>query len=328
MCTAMTYHTKDFYFGRNLDYPFSYKESVTITPRNFCFPCGSVPTPHHAILGMAYIKDGYPLYYDAVNEHGLCMAGLNFPGNAVYLPPQKNQENLPTFALIPWVLGQCKTVAQAHALLKTVRLTDEAFSEDLPPTPLHWMIADKDAAIVVEPTKEGVMVYDNPAGVLTNNPPFPMQMFALNNLPFLSIDPPNSRFCHILPLDAYSAGLGSLGLPGDLSSQSRFVRGTFCRLNARSGHSETESVSQFFHMLGFVEQPRGCVRLASKEYELTLYSSCINASRGIYYYTTYENRRICAVDLHQENLAAADLISYPLLQAQDILFQNFSTTVR
>jgi choloylglycine hydrolase len=75
-------------------------------------------------------------------------------------------------------------------------------------------------------------------------------------------------------------------------------------------------------MLGFVEQPRGCVRLKPQVYERTLYSSCINASRGIYYYTTYENRRICAVDMKKENLDSKLLISYPLLKNQDMLLQN------
>ena len=83
MCTAATYKTKDFYFGRTLDYEFSYGDEVTVTPRNFCFRfrhMSEVKT-HYAMIGMAYVADDYPLYYDAVNEKGLGMAGLNFVGN-------------------------------------------------------------------------------------------------------------------------------------------------------------------------------------------------------------------------------------------------------
>ena len=84
MCTAATYKTKDFYFGRTLDYEFSYGDEITITPRNYQFEfrsMGKMQT-HYAMIGMAYISDNYPLYYDAVNEKGLGMAGLNFVGNA------------------------------------------------------------------------------------------------------------------------------------------------------------------------------------------------------------------------------------------------------
>ena len=282
MCTAFTYATKDFYFGRNLDYEFSYGETVTVTPRNYDFPDGLFSAPHYAMVGMAYVQNGYPLYYDAANEHGLCMAGLNFPDYAAYLPYQKEKENIPPFAFIPWVLGQCKTVPQAKELLKKTSLLNAPFSEELPLTPLHWMIADKESAITVEPMDGGLKIYDNPIGVLTNNPPFEMQLFALNNYPYLSKDAPPRQFCGKIPLYAYSRGLGALGLPGDLSSQSRFIRGAFCKLNALADDTEEESVGQFFHMLGFVEQPRGCVRLKPQVYEMTLYSSCINASRGIY----------------------------------------------
>jgi len=111
-------------------------------------------------------------------------------------------------------------------------------------------------------------------------------------------------------------------LPGDLSSASRFVRGAFVRLNSVSGETEEESVSQFFHILGSVEQQRGCVEMEEGEYELTVYSSCCNTDRGIYYYRTYENSQITAVDLHREDLNGGDLISYPLIQGQQIRRQN------
>ena len=84
MCTAIACQTGDFYFGRNLDYEFSYGEKVVLTPRRYPFvfrKAGSM-TEHYAFLGMAHIADGYPLYYDGVNEKGLCIAGLNFVGNA------------------------------------------------------------------------------------------------------------------------------------------------------------------------------------------------------------------------------------------------------
>ena len=165
-------------------------------------------------------------------------------------------------------------------------------------------------------------IYDNPVGVLTNNPPFPQQMFQLNNYMYLSPKQPRNTFCENLALDAYSRGMGGLGLPGDLSSSSRFVRVAFTKVNAISGESEEESVSQFFHILGSVDQQRGCCEVADGKYEITLYTSCCNVTKGIYYYNTYENHQISAVDMHVENLDSDKMICYPVIQGERINYQN------
>ena len=175
---------------------------------------------------------------------------------------------------------------------------------------------------MIESMADGLHIYDNPVGVLTNNPPFPQQLFHLNNYMSLSPRQPENRFAPQLPLVPYSRGMGALGLPGDLSSASRFVRVAFTRMNAVSGDSEAESVSQFFHILGAVEQQRGCCEVRDGQYEITLYTSCCSAARGIYYYTTYENRQITAVDMHRENLNGSALIRYPLITEQQIAHQN------
>lgn len=324
MCTAATYRTRDFYFGRTLDYEDSYGEEVTVAPRSypFRFRTGETLDRHYAMLGMAHVADGCPLYYDAVNEKGLGMAGLNFVGNAVYRKPDPERDNVETFEFIPWILGRCATVEEARARLGRLNLTGGAFNAALPAAQLHWLIADKDGAVVVESVKDGLHVYDNPAGVLTNNPPFDAQMFNLNNYMALSPRQPRNRFSSRLDLAPYSRGMGALGLPGDLSSQSRFVRAAFVRLNSVSGDSEEESVSQFFHILNSVDQQRGCCELAPGVYEYTIYTSCCNADRGTYYYTTYDNHQISAVDLRRTDLDGADLVRYPLIAGEQIRFQN------
>lgn len=324
MCTAATYRTRDFYFGRTLDYEVSYGEEVTVAPRNypFRFRTGEALERHYAIIGMAHVADGCPLYYDAVNEKGLGMAGLNFVGNAVYRKPDPERDNVETFEFIPWILGRCATVEEARARFGRLNLTGGAFNAALPAAQLHWLIADKDGAVVVESVADGLHVYDNPAGVLANNPPFDAQMFNLNNYMALSPRQPENRFSSRLDLAPYSRGMGALGLPGDLSSQSRFVRAAFVRLNSVSGDSEEESVSQFFHILNSVDQQRGCCELDPGVYEYTIYTSCCNADRGIYYYTTYDNHQISAVDLRRTDLDGASLVRYPLITGEQIRFQN------
>ncbi len=351
MCTAATYKTKDFYFGRTLDYEFSYGEEIVVMPRRLPleFRFLGKSEAHYAIIGMAHVADGYPLFYDAVNEKGLAMAGLNFVGNAVYREPvsetgdseasddtevpkkttkpyedrnARRVKNVAQFEFISYLLSRCASVAEVRTELADLNLTGTPYNAYFPPAQLHWLIADKDEAIAVESVAEGLKVYDNPAGVLTNNPPFDLQMFNLNNYLQLSPRQPENRFAPKLPLGTYSRGMGALGLPGDLSSMSRFVRVAFTRAHAVSDASESASVSQFFHILGSAEQQRGCCEVADGKYEITIYTSCCNASRGIYYYTTYDNRRITAVDMHREDLNGAALVRYPMLTEADIRLQN------
>ena len=324
MCTAATYKTKDFYFGRTLDYEFSYGDEVTITPRNYVFNFREKEKieTHYAIIGMAYVTENYPLYYDAINEKGLGMAGLNFVGNAYYREKVEGKDNIAQFEFIPWILSQCASVAEAKKLIEKINLTNVQFNEKLPLAQLHWIISDSNESITVESVKEGIKVYPNPVGVLTNNPPFNQQMFELNKYMQLSSKSPENRFSKELNLEKYSRGMGAIGLPGDLSSQSRFVRVAFVKMNSKSSDTEEESVSQFFHILNSVDQQRGCCELDDGKYEITIYTSCCNASKGIYYYTTYNNHQITAIDMNKEELESENLIRYPIILNEQIKFQN------
>ena len=323
MCTAITYKTKDTYFGRTLDIECSYGEEVIVTPRNFVlnFRHTGAQKSHYAIIGMGTVRDGYPLYYEAANECGLGMAGLRFADNAYYFPLQEGKENVSPFEFIPWILARCKNVEEARECLSHLNLCDTPFSPDLPLAPLHWMIADRDACIVVESVADGLKIYDNPVGVLTNNPPFSYHVTHLCDYMALSRESPVAHFGKGY-LTPYSRGMGAMGLPGDFSSASRFVRAAFVRENALSKTDEMSSISQFFHILGSVEQVRGCVLLEDGKYELTAYASCINLSRGIYYYTTYENRSISAIDLFKCDIEGSELLRFVLQKEQKITWQN------
>lgn len=322
MCTAVWTGDKKQYFGRNLDFENGFGEKITITPRNLPFFFGNkVVDSHYAIIGMALPVNGYPLYFDATNEKGLSMAGLLFPQKAVYQKPVPGKENLSSFQLIPRLLATCKSVDEAEEVLNNVNITEDAFSEEFPPSPLHWMIADQKRCLVLEQTKDGLFVYENPTGVLTNSPAFPFQMEYLNQYLSLSSKEPENRFSEKVELVSPSRGMGGFGLPGDLSSSSRFVRGCFTNLNAIWSGIEDESVSQFFHILNSVSQTMGCNQVGEK-WEFTRYSSCCDTERGIYYYTTYHNSRISAVDLFLENLNGDTLITYELKTNLDVFYQN------
>ncbi len=324
MCTAVTYQTKDFYFGRTLDHDFSYHEQVVITPKNYPFHFRKEKSlkTHYAMIGMAYVVEEYPLYYDACNEKGLCMAGLNFVGNAVYFKPMKNKINLANFELIPYILGTCSSVKEVKELFEKMNMIDMPFSHDLPCAELHYLISDANESITVESIESGIHIYQNHVGVLTNNPPFGIQMFHLNMFLNLSSQEPYNKFSDKIELDKFSRGMGAIGLPGDVSSTSRFVRACFVKLNSVSSCEETESVSQFFHILNSVDQQRGCCRLEEDKYEITIYTSCINATKGIYYYTTYDNHQITAINMFAEDLNQSQLITFPLRKKEQIYLEN------
>lgn len=305
MCTAVHFNK---YFGRNLDLEFSYGEQVIITPKNFPLTFRTMPTlySHYAIIGIGIAVDEYPLYFDAMNEAGLCCAGLNFPQNAHYFPMCHGADNIAPFELIPYILAKCESVDCAKKLLSRINIADISFSEELPNSPLHWMLADKQSSIVLEQTKNGLKIYENPIGVLTNSPTFDYHLTNLSNYLNVTAKEPENRFSEKIYLSPYSRGMGGLGLPGDLSSASRFVRGAFTLLNSLECN-----IGQFFHILGNVAQPKGAV-CVGEAFEYTVYSSCCDMENLIYYYTTYENPTISAILLKEKNLSYDKLTTYPI----------------
>lgn len=323
MCTAITFSTNDHYLGRNLDFEYDFGECVVITPRNYplTYRYKQADSHHFAIIGMALVEENYPLYFDAINEYGLGMAGLYFPGNAVYLPYNESVDNITPFEFIPWILSQCKDICQAKELLTRLNLVDTPFSDKYPLSPLHWIIADKKEAITVEPTADGIKIYNNPIGVLTNNPPFDFHMHNLTNYMNLTSNEPINRFAPEYTIKPYSRGMGAIGLPGDLSSASRFVRAAFVKLNSTCENTENASVNQFFHILRSVEQQNGCAKIGEL-YEKTVYTSCCNTDKGIYYYSTYDNSQITGICMHNTDLHQNVLITFPLVTTPSIYSQN------
>lgn len=324
MCTSIALTTKDTYTGRNLDLEYAFGEKVVITPRQFPLQFHKMPAleTHQAIIGMASVAEGYPLYAEGVNESGVYMAGLNFPGNAHYPPEGGAGEALAPYELIPWLLGTCKTAAEAAEQMQRIPLLGVPFRPDMPLAPLHWHIADRHGAFVAEPMEDGVKVYPDPVGVLTNNPPFPFHRINLTQYRGLSAAQPDNTLDPALELPTFGQGMGAIGLPGDWSPASRYIRTAFCKRNSVCENSEESSVSQFFHLLDTVAMPRGAVRTPEGNCDITRYSCCINTATGTYYYKTYDNCAIAAVALTEERRAGDRLLEFPLDTRLRITFQE------
>lgn len=317
MCTSITFTTSDPYFGRNLDLEYHFGQQVVITPRNFPLTFKQMPTleRHHAIIGMATVAEGYPLYAEGVNEKGLYLAGLNFPGNACYPCGPANGIPAAPYELIPWLLSTCETVEQAAEQLRRTRLLDQPFLPDLPSAPLHWHLADAKRAVVAEPMADGLKLFEDPVGVLTNNPTFDFHLTNLNQYLGLSAGQPENRFGG-LSLKPFGQGMGGLGLPGDYSPASRFVKAAFLKWNSVCEGDEASSVSQFFHILDGVAMPRGAVRTPEGKWDITDYACCVNGRTGTYYYKTYDNSQITAVPMDESKREGSALICHPLVTAQ------------
>ena len=324
MCTALSLNTRYHYFGRTLDIDRSYGEEVCILPRSFpiIFSEAGELKRHSAIIGMASVANGTPLFYDAVNEHGLAMAGLSFPENACYFPPTVEKRNVASYELISLVLCQCKSTAEAEAWLSGIVITDARADDELPTTPLHWMVSDERESIVVEQTADGLCIYPNAVGVLANNPPFPAQLEGLKEYEHLTNDNGRIRTENALPYSCCGNGLGAVGLPGDTSSSSRFVRAAFGRKYSVCDEDEIASVGQFFHLMSSVEVAQGLCRTDDGAWNKTVYTSCINTAKGRYYYTTYGNRRISCVDMHKTDLDSQKLTRFPISNDQSVRYIN------
>jgi len=325
MCTSIALKTRDFYFGRNLDLECSFGEQVVITPRDYPleFRKAGAISRHYAIIGMATVMENYPLYAEAANEKGLCMAGLNFPGNAFYPESaEPGKQMISPFELPLWLLGRCENLRQAKETLNQTALVSIPFSAKIPLSPLHWHIADETGSIVLESTRDGMKIYENPVGVMTNNPTFDFHLTNLRQYLNLTNCYPENRMDKDLQLTPFGVGFGAMGLPGDFSPASRFVRAAFLKAHAQGEEGEMGSIGQFFHLLSGVSMMDGLVETPNGKFEKTSYSCCINASKGIYYYTTYENRQITGIDLRKEKLESKELKIFSLNRKQKIAWEN------
>lgn len=324
MCTCINLKTKDFYFGRNLDLEYSFNQKVVITPRNYEINLKKegIFKTKYAMIGMATVVENYPLYAEASNEKGLSIAGLNFPYNAYYGVEEKDKINITPYELTLWILGNFACVEELKNVSNKINLIDIPFNKDIPVTPLHWMISDDKECIVIEQTINGFKYYSNTIGVLTNNPPFYYHLINLNN--YINISPINKEntFSNKIQLENYGEGMGAIGLPGDNSPASRFIRAAFNKLNSKCNFDEESSITQFFHILDSVAMVKGSVVTQNKKYEVTSYSCCINQTKWIYYYKTYNNNQITAVRMNEQNMNSKELTSYELIQNQQINFIN------
>lgn len=275
MCTAISSVGKIHLFGRTLDWEHSFGEEIIITKKHTVSEKGC-----YSVIGTGINCDGYPLYFDGFNEKGLAVAGLSFP-EAVYNENEAWKENIPSYDVTFRILSECASVVEASSFLKNANITNKAFSRELSPSPLHWIISDYYNCIVLEQTENGLKLYENPLRVLTNSPPFSYHILRTAELCGISSASKENTFAPGKSPDAYGRGFGAIGLPGDYSSSSRFLRAAFLNNNCLLEDGEA-GIDGFFRIMGSVTVPEGAV-VGREGKEKTLYTSCCDINNLTYY---------------------------------------------
>ncbi|PFC88612.1 choloylglycine hydrolase [Bacillus anthracis] len=328
MCTSLTLQTKhgQHLFARTMDFTLDMNQEVIIIPRHYQWNniTGEMIDTKHATVGMGINHQGRIIMADGVNEAGMTCATLYFPGFATYSQSiDDNKTNLAPFDFVTWSLTQFNSVKELKGSIDSLTFLDIPLPDLGLTPPLHWILADKRGdCIVLEPTNEGLKMYDNPLGVMTNSPEFNWHLQNLRQYIGLKSQPFAPTEWSNLPLSAFGQGSGSMGLPGDFTPPSRFVRAAYGKQNIRGIDSEEEGVSALFHILSNCEVPKGGVITEEGALDNTIYTSVMCMESGTYYYHTYDCRQIIAVHLFHENLDTDEIKAYPFQRKQKIFYEN------
>lgn len=320
MCTAVRFTDEkgNLIAGRNLDWGCGYGQKPVVVGKNFTWSSRHEGdfTTHAKIVGMGIVVPqlpNMPLFFDAASENGIYCAGLSFAaGYAQYNDPAKGKTNITSFEMPLWITTNFKTVAEVKRAVQNLNITNDEAAPGLEPTALHWFVADKESAIVIEQTSFGggmdgtepiLHIYDDPFDVLTNQPDFSFHKNNMHQYIHLS-----SEWCP--PVKMREATVGALGvgpqmagLPGDPSAISRFVRVALLNAQYPEQTGIADNDTRLLKTLSSVAMVKGYCKQESGDYEYTLYGAGYNDTQKAYFYNTYDEPAVQTVSLADyENL--------------------------
>lgn len=333
MCTAITMQSpqSETYFGRTMDFSYPLAPELYITPKDYEWT--NMSHTHKIRNRYSYMGIGQDIspviFADGVNEMGFAAAVLYFPGYAEYdTPPEPGQDpqtpSIAALELVNFLLGLCPDVDQAVSLLQRIRIVGLTDPVTQTVAPLHWLLADaKGSCLVVEKTAEGLNLMDNPIGVLSNSPDFQWHMTNLRG--YMNLSPKQSREVswNVVSLTPFGQGAGTIGLPGDYTPPSRFVRAAYLKSHTPLPENAGEAVNTCFHILESVSIPKGAVITQRDTPDYTQYTAFINLSTREYFFRTYDNSDIATARLSGETEYGSDMISLGKL-TRPISFTPFS----
>ena len=313
MCTGVRFSDDkgNMYFGRNLDWSVGYGQYVVVTPKGYKYNSAFLGEQEmkYAAIGMAIVEENVPLYFDCMNDAGLGIAGLNFPGYAQYESGAVDgKTNVAAYEFPLWVAMNFKTVDEVEKALANTAIVDKPINDKFPTSMLHWIIGDSKRSIVVEYMADGMHIYNNDVDVLTNQPTYAWHKENLRNYMNLASPMPEKVVWRGAEIKPFGSGSLMRGVPGDYYSPSRFVRVAYLNTHYPVKSNEDENVSRLFHTLAGVAMIDGAAAMADGQFEKTVYTGGFSSATNTYYYNTYDNPTIKAVAMSDYDLSGSDLI--------------------
>lgn len=301
MCTAVHFVDGDgyVYFGRNLDWFFSYGERLMFMPRRHPANTGG-----HAVMGVGLEMEGMPVFFDCANEHGLCAETQNFVGYASF-PKEAapGTDSVEATIFTTWVTMNFSTLEEVRGALEHTTIIDSGGTYTQ-----HWMLADATGSMVVECMADGMHVHEDPVGVLTNQPPFDWHMENLRNYLSSTDSLTGTVTWGSHDMEPYGVGAGMRGIPGDTYSTSRFVRAAYLNTHYPETSEEAGGVARLFHVLGASGMVKGSGRNEEGKPEFTVYAAGYSQREGRYYYHAYDDMALTSIALSDFDLEGSDCV--------------------
>lgn len=316
----MTLETMDKikFLSRTMDFSFELDAKPIFIPRNFSFDShvsGSNFKSEYAFIGAGRDMKGY-LFADGVNEKGFAIATLYFEENASFSKNKHSSKfNLAPEELVSWALGNVESVEDFSEKIKNlniVALKNEVIGEVIP---LHWIVSD-DLGVTkcLEITKNGIHLYDNPVGVMTNSPEFPWHLTNLSHQNQFQPEEFSEKKYGSLENKSDGPGTGLLGLPGDFTAASRFLRTVVLKQYSTKVTGVYEGVNAVVHILNTVDIPKG-VKVTNKKKDIadyTQYKGIMDISHRTYYMMPYDGFMPHKVALTDDLLKQTDPVEFDI----------------
>lgn len=329
-CSSIAWETQDgkHIWGRNYDFNSIAESATTVVPRGLKYYTAGTPYDHNLseenIVTAKYAAVGVgtmamqvtPVFYEGINEKGLMGGQLFYAGFASFPDvPRPNSQELNPGYVVTHALLQCATVDEVVDLLtKKATCVNQALAGST--ATVHWAFSDRSGeTIIIEPDNQQITIYRHTAGVMTNSPDY--RWHKQNLLSYLNVknDEFPDRNMDGIEVQKPFKGTGALGLPGDFTSQSRFIRASFLKYYGIKGQNEEEGIQYLFHLLDNVAMPLGIVKVSDhgnqQDYDETIYSAAMCAESLKFYWKSYKNSTVQCVDLNHE-LNNSEVKSFPL----------------
>ena len=320
MCTALTIKTNKNYFGRTLDLEYHYNEKVVIVPRKFPikYKYLNIDNDHLSMIGIGIVIDNFPLFYDACNEFGLGICALNLPFSTKYSSYDYSKINITSYEVILYILSTCKNLNDTKEILSNINITYDSFNNLYPVSKLHFLISYNNESLVLEIIDGKINIYENKIGVLTNEPQFPFHLYNLQNYQFFLDKNNSSNLSKDINQNNIIKGANLIGLPGDYTSSSRYIKAVFAKNNIILN----DNISELFNIFNNVyELPGLNIKLLNNIYK-TIYIVFYNLNDKILYFKTYNNCQIYSVNLNDFDKYNSNLIEFNIFKIEKIIKLN------